>query len=195
MLPFSLQQISQTQRSSTVSPLRPDTTDDGQTYVPTSNSKLRTPKCKQSASSNELPIQHLMHCFTIPYTGNIYYLMAVAQLHHNSLLPTIVLTLINVSSWLPVNIHHMFSILHVVPIVLLLLISCWLYRLDALASPAYTWLVTSRSTAASENCGVLHLRHGMCTKQVILTQWLPSNSKQPSTPTSCWPQKAGVVLS
>ena len=99
-------------------------TDDEQTYVPTSNSKLRTPKCKQSASSNELPIQHLMHCFTIPYTGNIYYLMAVAQLHHNSLLPTIVLTLINVSSWLPVNIQHMFSILHVVPIVLLLLLSC-----------------------------------------------------------------------
>ena len=121
--PFSCNK-SQTQRSSTVSPLRPDTTDDGQTYVPTSNSKLRTPKCKQSASSNELPIQHLMHCFTIPYTGNIYYLMAVAQLHHNSLLPTIVLTLINVSSWLPVNIQHMFSILHVVPIVLLLLLSC-----------------------------------------------------------------------
>ena len=149
MLPFSLQQISQTQRSSTVSPLRPDTTDDWQTYVPTSNSKLRTPKCKQSASSNELPIQHLMHCFTIPYTGNIYYLMAIAQLHHNSLLPTIVLTLINVSSWLPVNIKHMFSILHVVPIVLLLLLSCWLYHLDALASPAYSWLVASRSTAAS----------------------------------------------
>ena len=189
MLPFSLQQISQTQRSSTVSPLRPDTTDDGQTYVPTSNSKLRTPKCKQSASSNELPIQHLMHCFTIPYTGNIYYLMAVAQLHHNSLLPTIVLTLINVSSWLPVNITY---VLHTTCSTDSLTTTTFMLTVS-FGCPCFTCIhMVGHFTLY---CGVLHLRHGMCTKQVILTQWLPSNSKQPSTPTSCWPQKAGVVLS
>ena len=137
--------------------LTPPTTD-RRMYQPQTQSYVPQNANRVLSSSNELPIQHLMHCFTIPYTGNIYYLMAVAQLHHNSLLPTIVLTLINVSSWLPVNIQHMFSILHVVPIVLLLLLSCWLYRLDALASPAYTWLVTSRSTAASSISAIVCLQ-------------------------------------
>jgi len=156
MLPFSLQQISQTQRSSTVSPLRPDTTDDGQTYVPTSNSKLRTPKCKQSASSNELPIQHLMHCFLLVASQHTTYVLHTTCSTDSIATTTFMLT---VSFGCPC-----FTCIHMVG-------HFTLY------------------------CGVLHLRHGMCTKQVILTQWLPSNSKQPSTPTSCWPQKAGVVLS